>query len=203
MSDLIAWLDGLPNGVVYIVLSLGAALENIVPAAPADTFVALGGFLAGAGDLDARWVVLGTWICNVVGAVVVYRLSHKHGPAFFERGLGRHILRRHQMERVAGFYRRWGTPAIFVSRFLPGVRAVVPVFAGATHQPWPRVVFPIAIASAIWYGGLVRLGVFAGQNLDMLASLLEGLNTTLALLAAAVGLAVLLWWIHTRGHPHE
>lgn len=193
-------MNRLPDIGVYIALSLGAGVENLLPAVPADTFVALGGFLAGAGDLQARWVVLGTWLCNVAGALFVYRMSHTHGRSFFERGLGRHVLRPHQMERMVGFYDRWGTPAIFLSRFLPGVRAVVPVFAGVTHQPWSRVLLPITVASAIWYGGLVRLGLFAGENLDVLDAILGGMNRTLAIAAGVVALLIGILWYRTR-HP--
>ena len=195
-------MNRLPDIGVYVALALGAGVENLVPAIPADTFVALGGFLAGAGDLSARWVVLGTWFCNVSGALFVYRMSHAHGAAFFERGLGRHILRPHQMERMAGFYQRWGTPAIFLSRFLPGVRAIVPVFAGATHQPWSRVLLPLSLASAIWYGGLVRLGMFAGENLETLDGLLRGVNLGLAVAGGLVGALIGIWWYRTR-HPEE
>lgn len=201
MAEFIAWANGLPNLGVYVVLWLGAAAENLVPAVPADTFVALGGFLAGAGDLDARWVVAGTWLFNVAGALVVYRLSHVHGPAFFDRGLGRHILKPHQMERMAGFYERWGTPAIFLSRFVPGVRAVVPIFAGATHQPWPRVAFPIAVASAIWYGGLVAIGVLLGHNLQLLTWVLDRMNLTLTVVASVVAAGLVAWWVRTRRTP--
>ena len=71
MSDFVSWMDRLPNAVLYFVLSVGAGLENLVPAIPADTFVALGGLLAGAGDLTAMWIFLGTWACNVAGALFV------------------------------------------------------------------------------------------------------------------------------------
>lgn len=203
MTELLAWLSRLPDGLVYVALSAGAALENFVPAVPADSFVALGGFLAGAGYLEARWVALGTWLANVAGALFVYRMSHVHGRAFFERGLGRHIVRPHQMERIAGFYDRWGTPAIFLSRFLPGIRAIVPVFAGVTHQRWPGVVIPIAAASAIWYVGLVQLGLFAGRNLGLLGRLLGGINRTLAIVAGVIAVGLLVWWLRTRRHPDE
>ena len=202
MADFITWMNGLPNLAVYVVLWAGAAAENVVPALPADTFVALGGLLAGAGDLEARWVAIGTWLSNVAGALIVYRLSHLHGPAFFDRGLGRYLLKPHQMERMAGFYARWGTPAIFFSRFIPGVRAVVPIFAGATHQPWSRVVLPLTVASAIWYFSLVQIGVVLGHNLDLLADVLDRVNRSLAIVGILVGLLVGLWWYRTR-HPNE
>lgn len=202
MAEFLAWLDALPNGLVYLVLGLGAAVENLVPAVPADTFVAVGGILAAVGDLSATWVVASTWSFNVAGALFVYHVSRVHGTAFFDRGWGRYLLRPHQMARVERFYARWGTPALFLSRFLPGVRAVAPVFAGTTQQPWPRVIAPIAVASAVWYGGLVQLGIFAGNNLGYLGRLLGGLNRTLTAAAALVALLVAIWWYRTR-HPHE
>jgi membrane protein DedA with SNARE-associated domain len=203
MAEFITWMNGLPNLAVYVVLWAGAAAENVVPAIPADTFVALGGLLAGAGDLEARWVAIGTWLANVSGALVVYRLSHLHGPPFFDRGLGRYLLKPHQMERMAGFYERWGTLAIFFSRFIPGVRAVVPVFAGATHQPWSRVVLPLTVASAIWYFGLVQVGVVLGHNLDLLEAVLDGMNRWLALVGVVVASLIALWWYRTRHAPHD
>lgn len=203
MTDFVAWMSRLPESGLYAVVWIGAAVENFVPAIPADTFVALGGFLAGAGSLEASLVFLGTWVFNVGGALTVYRMSHLHGRAFFADGVGRHVLRSHQMERVEEFYLRWGTPALFLSRFLPGIRAVVPIFAGVTHQPWSRVVIPVATASAIWYGALVWLGVFAGRNLALLDALLGRINRTLALAAVVIGGLIALWWLHSRRPPDE
>ena len=177
-------------------------MENVLPVLPADTLVALGGFLAGAGDLDARWVATGTWLFNVVGALVVHRIAHSHGPAFFLDGLGRHILRPHQMERIARFYTQWGMLGIFLARFLPGIRAAVPVFAGATNQPWLRVGVPVAAASAIWYGGLVWLGSLAGQSLDSLGTQLRGVNNFLAVLGVIAFTLGIWWWLRTRGDPY-
>ena len=96
------------------------------------------------------------------------------------------------------FYERWGPPALFLSRFLPGVRAITPVFAGATRQPWPRVIIPIAVASALWYGGLVRLGFLAGENVADLEARLLGLNRGLTGVAVLAVMAVAVWWYRSR-----
>ncbi len=198
MADFISMMNGIPAPLLYLFLFVGAAIENLFPAAPADTFVALGGFLAGAGDLEAGWVALGSWLSNVVGALWVYRMSYRHGPSFFAEGWGRHLVRPHQMDRLGRFYTRYGWIAIFASRFLPGVRAIVPVFAGATRQSLAAVAVPVTVASAIWYGGLVYLGLLAGQNLALLERLLGQLNGTVALIALGVAVAAGWWWISTR-----
>ena len=198
MAEFVLWMDRVPDIVLYFGLSIGAGIENFIPAVPADTFIAIGGLLAGTGDLDAFWIFIGTWICNVAGAVFIYRLSHVHGPSFFEKQMGRHLLRPHQMLRMESFYTRWGPLAIFLSRFIPGVRAITPVFAGVTRQPWPRVVVPLAAASGLWYGGLVKLGFIAGGSLVDLEAKLSELNRGIVVIAALAGIAVALWWYRTR-----
>jgi len=196
----LAWVEGIPDVVVYAALGAGAAVENVVPAVPADTFVVLGGFLAAVGDLQARWVFLATWLGNVASALAMYHVGRTHGRAFFTEGWGRRLLNPHQMERLALFFGRWGTAAVFLTRFLPGLRAVVPVFAGVSRQPPASVVLPLATASALWYGALVWAGTMAGHNLDRVLDALGSVNSWLLLGALAVGAAAARWWWRTRHH---
>lgn len=203
MADLLEWMATVSAPVLYTVLGIGAAVENIVPAIPADTFVALGGLLSVVGEVSARGVFLATWMCNVSSALLVYRLAYRHGGGFFDRGVGRYLLKPHQMLRMKRFYDDWGTPAIFFARFLPGVRSVVPVFAGVTLQGWLPVAAPLALASAIWYGALVWIGVWAGENLGLLGELLGRMNRVLGAVALVVTLVAFLWWWRSRHPPHE
>jgi membrane protein DedA with SNARE-associated domain len=192
----LAWIVGLPNPLVYLILGAGAAIENVVPAVPADTFVVLGGFLAAVGDLHARWVFVFTWVANVASALLMVRVGRTHGTTFFEEGWGRKLLNAHQMERMTAFYGRFGHLAIFLTRFLPGLRA----FAGVTGQPLLKVAIPLALASAIWYGVLVWAGTVAGHNLDRVMAAVGAVNGWLLGAAVVVGGALLVWWWRTRHH---
>ncbi len=179
-------------------IGTGAAIENIVPPIPADTFVLFGAFLAAAGQAEALSVFLITWLTNVCGAIGVYGLARKYGRAFFGTPAGHWLLRPHQLEEVARFYVRWGTPAIFFSRFLPAFRAVVPVFAGISNLPLRRVVVPLAGASAVWYGALIALGTLAGRRWETLVEIFGRVSGVLVWIAA-IGIAIVLaWWWRTR-----
>ena len=183
---------------VYLFLGVGAALENIVPPIPADSFVVLGGFLAAQGQVDAFGVFLATWGANVTSALLVYAGGFRYGGEFFDHGWGRLLLKPGQLDRVRAFYERWGHVAIFLTRFLPGFRAVVPVFAGVTRQPFLPVAVPLVVASAIWYGALTWAGALAGRNLDLILEWVGSVNRVLLIAALCLGAALGYWWYRSR-----
>lgn len=195
---ILGWLSGASEWAVYVMLAIAAALENIVPPIPADAVVVFGGVLAGRGVADPWAVFVVVWLANVAGALLVYGAGVRYGPGFFAGRLGRLILNPGQVQRLSEFYGRFGLGVIFVSRFLPMFRAVVPVFAGVSRMGFWRVVPPLAAASGLWYGLLVYLGTIAGRNwrsmLERLGSL-GGWFWALALVAAA---GVAWWWWRSR-----
>lgn len=203
ISQALAFLAGLPGGLLYAVLAFGALLENLVPPIPADTFVVVGGLLVSRGDADPIWVLLGIWAANVSGAFVVYFTGFRYGRAFFDVGAGRRVLTPSQLARISAFYAKRGVWAIFLARFLPGFRAVVPAFAGVSHLPLRLVALPIALASAIWYGVLLWLGVVAGRNLERAEEWFAGLNLSLLGFALVVAVLVGIWWFRSRNGRSE
>ena len=203
INEIINWLANLPPAVTYLLIGGGAAVENFVPPIPADTFVLLGAFLSTMGRANA-WVVFGvTWFANVLSAVSVYLLAHRYGKGLFNTRLGHYLLHPKQLEQIELFYTRWGTPAIFISRFLPAFRAMVPVFAGVTHVPLWRVLLPLATASGLWYGLLVYLGAFAGNNWEEITGFFARFSTILLIVAGVFIAAFVAWWIRSRReHGH-
>ncbi len=206
MSTILELLDALtrlPPLLLYLILGLGAAVENIVPPVPADTFVLAGALLAARGAANPWLVFLATWLLNVTSAVGVFAVARRHGRGFFTMPLARWLLREHQLDQIGGFYSRFGVPAIFMSRFLPAWRAMVPVFAGVSGMSGWKVVPPMVIASAIWYGMLVYLGAFMGRNLRVIVDIFNSVNTVLLGVALVFLAAAGVWWWRTRHHDRE
>lgn len=198
MDEVLVWLGDVPPVLMYVLLGVGAAVENIVPVIPADTFVLLGGFLAARGRASEEIVFFVTWTSNVLSALAVYTAAYLYGESFFKTRLGRYLLDPKQVEIVRRFYRRWGASAVFYTRFLPGLRAVTPVFAGLIRQRPITVAFPLVLASGIWYGALVWVGAFAGRNVDQLLRMQDRLNWTLASIAGVIMVLLAWWWVRSR-----
>ena len=202
LEQVLSKLAALPAIVIYLVIGAGAAVENFVPPIPADTFVLLGAFLAAGGRASLWTVFFVTWIANITSASIVYWLAHRYGRTFFmEHHLGKLLINDRQLHQIGGFYKRWGTPAIFMSRFLPAFRARVPIFAGVTHVSFFRVFLPLAAASALWYGALVYLGGIAGSNWDAIMQFFGRASSALLIVALLLVGAFAYWWIKSRKHP--
>lgn len=198
LDSLLAWLASAPDPVIYEVLGAAATLENLVPPLPADVVVLFGGVLAGRGVANPWIVFLAVWACNVIGAMIVYIIGRRRGADFFAGRWGRMLLRPHQLDQLGGFYRQYGGGIIFVSRFLPMFRAVVPVFAGVAGLGVFRTAIPIAAASALWYGALVYLGAAAGRNWGRVMATVDDVGHWFWLAAfIAIG-AVGVWWWRSR-----
>lgn len=202
IDSLIGWMQGLPAALVYVVMGAIAAVENVFPPVPADVVALFGGFLAGQGVVDPVTAFLVVWICNVSTAMLMYWVGHRYGTRFFHGRLGRMILKPGQMARLSGFYARRGTIVIFVSRFLPMFRAVVPIFAGTTGIGWLRALIPMAAASAAWYGLIVYVGSTAGRNWEELRAGMESSGRWL-FIAAAVLVAIVAWWWWRSRHEEQ
>ncbi len=197
MSDLLAFLERLPPGPLYALITALAALETFIPPLPADTAVALGAFLAGRGRLNP-WTVFGlTWVANVGSASLVYWLARRYGRDFFKGPTGRRLLTPAVLAHIEAQYERHGSYGIFVSRLLPVWRAVVPPFAGIAGLSAPRALIPLALASALWYGLLTVFVASLGTNLAVVLAVLARVNWALgvAALGAIIFLAV---WIVRR-----
>ncbi len=195
MQSLLDWLITLSPATLYAVLAVVAALENIVPPFPSDLVVAFGSFVAAQGAGTAFGVFASTWMGNVAGAMIVYALGRRYGAERLERRLaGRHAESRDARIRV--MFNRYGMAAVFVSRFIPGVRALVPAFAGALRLPLLPTAAMIASASAIWYGLITLVAFHVGADWPRLKALVAGYSTTVAIVATAVlALGIAAWWL--------
>lgn len=197
MQSLLDWLITLSPGTLYSVLAVVAAMENLVPPFPSDVVVAFGSFVAAQGTGTAFGVFASTWLGNVLGAVIVYGLGRKYGAERIERRLaGRHA--RSWDARLRHMFKRYGLPAVFVSRFVPGVRALVPAFAGALRLPLFPTAAMIASASALWYGLITFVAFRVGADWPRLKAMVAQYSTTAAVIGTvllALGLAA---WVLVR-----
>jgi membrane protein DedA with SNARE-associated domain len=195
------WLLSLPVGALYAAIGLIAGLENLFPPFPSDLVIAFGAFLAAQGHGTAFAAFLATFVGNVSGAMVVFGLGWKYGAQRLEKRLAGKSAESAEA-RMRSLYGKYGLAALFASRFIPGVRAIVPPFAGALRIPPGRALLMMGTASAIWYGTLTYVAFTVGEDWDQLAATIKRYSTIAASVAALLFAgALLLWYLRRRRTP--
>lgn len=199
------WVNTVDMNTLYAVLALVAFIESIFPPAPADLVVALGAFLAARRGASYPMVVAAIVFGSVLGAMVVYGVARRFGADWMHNQLRRLKLvgAEAKLERL---YEHYGLAALFVSRFVPGLRAVVPPMAGALRVPWVRTLLVITLACAVWYGFIIWVSFQVGADWEQVKATLHVIGLRVGLTAAVVSVALAyvgrrLWLRHRVKHP--
>ena len=189
VDAVINWLSELPIGALYVAIGVISAVENIFPPFPADAAVAFGSFLAARGDASPYSTFLVSWVGNFLGAALMYYVGRRYGSSAFMTRLERWAGAGAE-QRLMKLYGRYGLPALFISRFLPAVRALVPPFAGAMRLPALPVALAVATASGIWFAFITFVAFRAGSNWEVLYATIVRYGKMIGFSAA--GLVVLV-----------
>jgi membrane protein DedA with SNARE-associated domain len=172
--------------VAYIVLFISAFLENVIPPIPGDTVVVVGAYLVSTEKLGFWGVFISTCIGSSFGFMVMYYIGAKFGRSFFYKKSSSKLFKERQIAKVEKWFANWGYWVIFANRFLSGTRSVVSIFAGLFHLN-PFFVFGLGLISTmIWNGILISLGMFLGENWDVLLESIKRYNFVFILLTILV-----------------
>ncbi|HEX9248074.1 MAG TPA: DedA family protein [Gemmatimonadaceae bacterium] len=197
LHSLTGWLGDLPLGSLYLAIGVLSAFENFFPPFPSDAVIAFGSFLADRAHGSAITVFLLGWFGNVAGAGITYTLGRKFGSKAFLRRIEKYAGPDAEV-RIKRLHKKYGFTGLFVSRFLPGVRAIVPPFAGAMRLPALKVMLSIASASAVWFGLITFLAFRAGDNWDVVEHYIVRSGKVAGMIAIAIVVLVVGVWLWKR-----
>ena len=181
-----------PASLGYPALGALIFVESTGLPVPGETALITAGGLAASGQLALPMVIGLAIAAAIVGDTMGYWLGRKRGRAFLLRGgfLAEH--RHHAVARADSFFARNGFVTVSLSRFIPGVRVVAAVMAGATRMPWRRFALANAIGAVAWATSVAGLAYLLGP-VGAASMVVAGL---------ALGpLAVLGAWLLRRTQP--
>jgi membrane protein DedA with SNARE-associated domain len=202
LQSITGWLGDLPLGSLYATIAVLSAFENFFPPFPSDAVIAFGSFLADRAHGSAFTVFFLGWFGNVGGACITYGLGRRFGSKAFLRRLEKYAGPNAE-QRIKQLHKRYGFAGLFVSRFLPGVRAIVPPFAGAMELPAFKVILSVATASAVWFALITFLAFRAGDNWDAVEHYLVRSGKVAAAIAVGiVAVVVIIWLVRRRSKKH-
>jgi membrane protein DedA with SNARE-associated domain len=163
--------DSLVNLATHIIRDLGLAgvslltmSSGVIGVPGTEPTMLFGGFNVYQGHLTLLGIIVFGVLGDVLGASIAYGIGYYGRIELIERhGNKLHISAR-RLERAHGWFERYGSPVIFVSRLVPVVRAAFPYAAGVSEMPFARFVAFATLGSIPWIAALGILGRAVGSN---------------------------------------
>ncbi len=178
---------GLVHTYGYAGLFLVMVLGNIAIPVGSEIVLVVAGAAAGTGHLSS-WLLVAVvaTLGEIVGGLILYAIGYYGGAPIAHR-FGRRA--EHELARAHAFYEKYGNGTVFVCRFLPFIRGVASLPAGASRMPKRYFLTYHALGSAIFCFGLAYLGFAFGRHLDTIVPALQRSSHTLVVIAVLAVLA--------------
>jgi membrane-associated protein len=117
------------------------------------------------------------WLAAFIGTQVGYWVGYKIGPPLFEQNRN-FILNEKVLARTHEFFEKYGTRAVVLARFVPILRALIPMLAGISRMDIKRFTQLNLIGATVWVGVFMLAGYWLGQ----IPYVKENLETTVILI---------------------
>jgi uncharacterized protein (TIGR03382 family) len=188
---LLAGILSVAEDVGYPVLFALIAIETMGIPLPGETALFTAGIIAARGNLSIEVVIAVAAAAAIFGDNVGFAIGRRVGrrmllaPGPFERH------RRRLIEVGEPFFERHGPKAVFLGRWVAGLRITSAWLAGVNRMSWPTFLFWNALGGIVWAASVALLAYFLGRGAERVVQT-AGLGAAIAIVAAGLAAWVLL-----------
>lgn len=167
-----------PANLGYVALFGFVFAESTGVPVPGETALVGAGLLAGSGHLVLPLVIAVGSVAAILGDNLGYWLGRRGGRTLLLRDGRFANHRRKAVAKSEEFFERHGPKAVFLGRWVTGVRVVAALTAGASGMPWRKFLIYNATGALAWAAstsgtaallGPVAAGIIYGAGMVALA----------------------------------
>jgi membrane protein DedA with SNARE-associated domain len=213
-ADFIASIPDSPQGILhfvtglllahgYIVIFIGAALDNFGLPASGDVVLFAGGWFANLGRVALPLVMLSGFAGALVSDNAVYWIGRIGGRPLISRVLKMRFLHflinEGTLVKVECSFEAHGGKMVFVGRFGPGLRSMTPLFAGVSRMKYYKFLPYNLSAAAVWAVAYTLVGYVFGSYWNELLAVAKSFGYGIVALVILVLGAYLIRRLLNRG----
>jgi len=203
IDPLIAFVSAHPE-LAYLTVFLAALLEAVPiigSVIPGSTIIFALSALIPGGELRLEWVLAMAIAGALLGDGSAFWIGHRTQREILNAWPLSNYPR--VIAQSEAFFNRWGTLAVFLARFVPPIRAFVPITAGALGMPPAKFYAVNILAILLWAPAHVLPGVLAVSVLHKYAGFAPHAGVAkhywmLTVLGGALIVALVTWAIRRR-----
>jgi membrane protein DedA with SNARE-associated domain len=178
----------------YLGIFVCVFIGNLGIPVPEETVMLVAGFVAGDGTLDLRIVYLVCVMSAVTGDCCGFFVGRHGGQRIIARLTARFTTMRRRYERLQTFFHIHGSKAVFMARFIAGVRFMAGPMAGAAGMPFFRFLGWNVLGAIVWCTTMVTIGYLVGDELYRVAEMAHHAQRWIALAALLLCFALWFFW---------
>jgi membrane-associated protein len=185
------FLDVAENVGYPLVFAL-IAIETMGIPVPGETALVTAGIVASRGRLEIEVVIALAAAAAILGDNVGFAIGRKLGRKLLT---ARGPLLHHRRRVIAigePFFDRHGPKAVFLGRWVSGLRITAAWMAGVTKMPWPTFLFWNALGGIAWAISIGLLAYFVGHSAETIIHV-AGLGGAAAVVLGGVVVWIVLW----------
>ena len=176
----------------YTAIFILIILENVLPVVPSEIILTFAGLMSVKSGLSIPVLFLISTIASLIGLLIlyyicrlineesIYRFVDKHGKWFKLKGK--------DVKRANDWFKRYGSWAVLLCRFIPVLRVLITISAGINKMNVVQFMTLSLIGTTIWNFALILLGRLLSDSFD---ALMAGLHTYSYFMYIIIILAVL------------
>jgi membrane protein DedA with SNARE-associated domain len=172
----------------YASVTLLMMLESMVAPVPSEAVMPFAGFLVASGRFTLWGLAVASTVGSIAGSWLSYIIGYYGGRPVINKYGKYLLLNQHDLAITERFFANYGSPAIFVARFIPVIRHLISIPAGIGRMKWlPFTVYTTA-GAAFWNTFLAWLGYHLRSHWEVIHQYSQPIDIVmLVLLLAAVG----------------
>ncbi|MGA6970327.1 MAG: DedA family protein [Candidatus Binatus sp.] len=182
----------------YLGIFVAVFVGNLGVPVPEETVMLAAGFLAGQALLDLRLVYVVVILSAVTGDCCGYIIGRTGGQRLLAGLAVTFPFVRTRYERLQLFFQTHGSKAVFMARFITGVRFMAGPMAGACGMPFFQFLGWNVLGAIVWCSLVVTVGYLVGGELYPAMALAHQLSRWIALGGFILLLAVFVFWWRDR-----
>ncbi len=147
--------------ILFIIIFCETGLV-FLPFLPGDSLIFAAGAFAAIGELN----IFLLWILIVIAAILGDTVNYEIGKHFGKKILNNKkftIIKEENLKKAEDLVAKYGGAAVFIARFMPIIRTIVPFVVGIGQLHYPKFIKFNALGGLIWVTLFITIGYLFGN----------------------------------------